>query len=186
MPNKIDIVDKNNQPTGQTSEINDALIKGLWHRGVHVVVCTRTGYILIQKRSTAMRMHPGFLDFSVGGFVDSDETPEEAAIREVREEVGLDIRKGALHFVTIHRKNRAWPAQHKKDRAFIYIYVVVLPDHTVDIHAQREEVEWSKFITVRELKRLLRAHRIKHLGRIEPTYAFYTQVLAATEPFMHT
>jgi 8-oxo-dGTP pyrophosphatase MutT (NUDIX family) len=178
MPNKIDIVDQSNQPTGQTAEINEVLKKGLWHRGAHVVICTKTGYVLVQKRAKTMLMHPGLLDFSVGGFVDAGEAPEHAAIREVREEVGLEVAIGGLQPLGVYRKNHAWPAKHKRDRAFIHAYVVILPDHHVDIAVQHEEVEWSKFITMRELRQLIRRHRLKRLGRLEPTYRFYKDLLA--------
>lgn len=48
-------------------------------------------YIVFQNK-TLLRMHEKHRRwFSVGGHVELDETPEEAAIREVKEEVGLDV-----------------------------------------------------------------------------------------------
>ena len=36
----------------------------------------------------------------VAGMIDKGETPEEAAVREVKEEIGISIEKSDLHFVT--------------------------------------------------------------------------------------
>jgi 8-oxo-dGTP pyrophosphatase MutT (NUDIX family) len=186
MPNLIDIVDKNNQLTGQTVQIDIAIQSGLWHRGVAVVVCTKTGYVIVQRRSQQMRMHPGMLDFSAGGFVDSGEVPEAAAVRELHEELGLAIEPTALHFIKIYRKNHAWPKRHGNDRVFIYCYALCLPNHDISLNVQASEVLWAKFIPKNQLKRLIIRHSLRSLGRLEPTYSYYKMLLAAAEPFMHT
>lgn len=181
MQTKIDIVNKKNQPTGQSMSIDDALKAGLWHRGAHVVIATKTGYILLQKRSSTMVMHPGLLDFSVGGFVDTNESPEQAAVRETKEESGLTITEADLHYLGLFYRNHAWPRLRKRSRSFIYAYTVVLPTHEVPLSIQQEEVEWARFVSIRQAAQLVRRHRIKSLGRLEPLYAFYRQLLSETE-----
>lgn len=178
MPNKIDIVDKNNQPTGRRSTIDQALLDGAWHRGAHIVVYTKTGYVLVQKRSKSMQMHPGFLDISCGGFVDAGEAPEQAAVRELKEELGLSVRQRDLQLLEIRRRNHAWPSKKKHGRAFIYCYAVGLPDHAFDLTSlQTEEVEWARFIPLRKARRLVRLGRIKKFGRINPYPKFYGSML---------
>ncbi|MBI1292639.1 NUDIX domain-containing protein [bacterium] len=61
----------------------------LKHRAVHMVVWNRRGEILLQKRSMKKDSHPGWWDISMGGHVDPGETYDEAAAREVGEELGL-------------------------------------------------------------------------------------------------
>ncbi|OZA26877.1 MAG: dihydroneopterin triphosphate diphosphatase [Hydrogenophilales bacterium 17-64-11] len=58
---------------------------------VLVVIHTADGQVLLMERADA----PGFWQ-SVTGSQDAGETPEQTAIREVREETGLDAGKFAL------------------------------------------------------------------------------------------
>ncbi|UWQ18115.1 CoA pyrophosphatase [Jannaschia sp. M317] len=44
--------------------------------------------LMLTKRSSRLRHHPGQIAFP-GGKIDGDETPEQAALREANEEVGL-------------------------------------------------------------------------------------------------
>lgn len=67
---------------------NPALI----HRSVHVVVFSRCRTkILLQKRSLAKDIQPGKWDTAVGGHVSAGETVEDAARRELAEELGIVV-----------------------------------------------------------------------------------------------
>ncbi|ADN02980.1 NUDIX hydrolase [Spirochaeta thermophila] len=63
---------------------------GLMHRTVHVVVMNRRGEVLLQRRSMRKDVCPGRWDTAVGGHVRPGEDHEEAARRELREELGLE------------------------------------------------------------------------------------------------
>lgn len=63
---------------------------GLWHRGVHVFLFTTDGKMLIQKRSADRASSPSLLDCSVSEHVKAGETYLEAAIRGMKEEMGVD------------------------------------------------------------------------------------------------
>jgi len=60
------------------------------HAVVHVVVAAPDGQrLLLQKRSESKHVQPGKWDTSVGGHVDPGETFDQAARREMAEEIGL-------------------------------------------------------------------------------------------------
>ena len=62
----------------------------LLHRSVRIIVYHPDGNaMLLQKRSMRKDLYPGRWDMAVGGHVDSGETPDQAAVREMQEELGL-------------------------------------------------------------------------------------------------
>ena len=64
---------------------NPALI----HKVVHVLVFKSSGELLLQKRSLNKDMAPGKWDTSVGGHMMPGESIEQAALREMHEELGI-------------------------------------------------------------------------------------------------
>lgn len=63
---------------------------GLQHRGVHVFLFTQDGKMLVQKRS-ADRIHsPSMLDCTVSEHVKTGESYLDAAMRGMKEEIGVD------------------------------------------------------------------------------------------------
>jgi 8-oxo-dGTP pyrophosphatase MutT (NUDIX family) len=182
MLHPIDIINKNNQLTGEISDPENANLKGLWHRGVHVLVYTKDGHVLAQKRSTTMKRNPGKLDLSAGGFVDSGETPEQAAVREVKEETGLTIDASQLSLVNLTRYNHRWKdgSKQKISRAIIYTYLYKIDSTDIPLIAQRSEVAWLGFLPLRSVQWLVRRHSLASLGKLNGMYGYYAKLMRAT------
>ena len=62
---------------------------GLQHRGVHVFLFTQDGKMLVQKRSADRAESPSALDCSVSEHVKAGESYRDAAIRGMKEELGV-------------------------------------------------------------------------------------------------
>ena len=74
---------------GVTATRAEVHAQRLTHRAVHVFVFNKRGDLLLQKRSLLKDMCPGLWDSSVSGHLDSGESYETAAIRELEEEMGI-------------------------------------------------------------------------------------------------
>lgn len=61
----------------------------LRHRTVFVAVVSSDGRLLVHQRSTAKDVWPGWWDLAVGGVVAAGEDWDEAAARELAEEIGV-------------------------------------------------------------------------------------------------
>jgi isopentenyl-diphosphate delta-isomerase len=63
---------------------------GLQHRGVHVFLFTQDGKMLVQKRSMDRAASPSMLDCSVSEHVKAGESYLDAAVRGMKEEMGVE------------------------------------------------------------------------------------------------
>src|SRR5690606_41586717 len=85
----LDIVDDNDHVIGQESR-TIVHQRGLQHRGVHVFLFTDDGKMLIQKRSADRAASPSLLDCSISEHVKAGEDYHDAAIRGMKEELGVE------------------------------------------------------------------------------------------------
>ncbi len=86
----FDVVDERDAVIGQRprSEVHRL---GLRHRAVHILVFNRHGQMFLQKRSMKKDMDPGRWDSSAAGHLSAGEDYDAAALRELREELGLSL-----------------------------------------------------------------------------------------------
>jgi isopentenyldiphosphate isomerase len=90
MPDELfDIVNEQDTVVGQ--ELRSVVHQsGLWHRGVHVLLFTREGKLLVQQRSKDRPHAPLALDCSVSEHVKAGEDYRTAAMRGMQEEMGVE------------------------------------------------------------------------------------------------
>lgn len=93
----FDLVDASGRVTGSASRGEVHGNPGLIHQASHVLVVDSAGRLYLQKRSPDKDIQPGKWDTSVGGHAGQGESPEDAARREMREELGVE--PGKLEFL---------------------------------------------------------------------------------------
>jgi isopentenyl-diphosphate delta-isomerase type 1 len=84
----FEIVDEDDKVIG-TEKRSVVHEKGLLHRAVDVFVFDKEGRIFIQQRSFKKLIGPGLWDVSTAEHLKPGETYEEAAVRGVKEELGV-------------------------------------------------------------------------------------------------
>lgn len=84
----VDVVDEADRPLG-VLPLAEVHRQGLYHRSVRVAVFDAAGRVYLQKRCKSKDLYPGRLDLSATGHVRAGESREAAALRELREELGL-------------------------------------------------------------------------------------------------
>ena len=173
----FDIVDDRDNPVHQVEDYETVHRLGLWVRGVHVIVYTPERDIVMQKRAPSLAYHPDEVEISVGGGVDAGEAPEAAAIREVHEELGITISNEQLRFIGKTKFNHRTKTQYH--RTFIYSYAVCLPKEQLQLTTDPTETSLAFFMNERQLRRALRRHRIRHIGKISSLYAYWRYLLDA-------
>src|SRR6187551_3934952 len=66
------------------------------HRAVHLLVVNREGKIFLHKRSMKKDLFPGVWDSSAAGHVGAGEDYDSTAVRELREELGIELPADAM------------------------------------------------------------------------------------------
>lgn len=92
----IQIVDENGDFTGVVLDKEEAHDKNLLHNEVAVFIINDYNQVLLEKRSANKRFNPNKWALCAG-HVDAYESLEDAAIREIKEEIGIDVPKDDLH-----------------------------------------------------------------------------------------
>lgn len=140
----IDIVDENNNLTGQVEDRWVAYEKGLWRRTVSCWIMNEKGEILLQKRTANKVRNPNKWA-KTGGQVDSGESVEHAIYREVKEELGIEIPKEQINIVNIHKSS-------DKNKRFAYNFLFIVNYHIDEYKLQKEEVAEVKYVKIEEME----------------------------------
>ena len=97
MEEQLTYYDDDLEPMGQAPR-SQVHAQGLLHLVVHCwIVSPRPDglWVWFQKRSPDKAEFPNYYDIAVGGHVSAGEAPQEAVLREIREEVGLELEPAA-------------------------------------------------------------------------------------------
>jgi 8-oxo-dGTP pyrophosphatase MutT (NUDIX family) len=178
----LDILDKDENPLHKTATYDEVRQNGLWTRGVHVILYTPSKKIVMQKRSDRLDYHPGEIEVSVGGSVKAGETPEQAIIRETKEETGIVLSAGDLKFVGKMKFNHSYKKHGRKYymKAFIYSYSAQIPEDT-EFKPQDDEAQLLFLLPLRHVKRSVRKHYVLHFGRLTSMYSYWLYLLRSIE-----
>ena len=101
MDEYIDIVTQTGRSTGKVALKSEAHKNGWWHNTIHVWLYTKNGEILLQQRSHKKTIFPLLWDVSAAGHIDAGESFVDAAIRETKEELGLELKPEELKKIII-------------------------------------------------------------------------------------
>ena len=149
----IDIVDRNGIPTGETVEREYAHRNGIRHRTAHLwLVRKKDGriQILLQRRSKTKESYPDCYDISSAGHIPAGVDYKPSAIRELKEELGIDAQEQDLIFCG-DRKIIADACFHGKpfhDRQHsrVFLMWLDLPEEQFRIsHDEVDHVCWMDF-----------------------------------------
>lgn len=117
----FDVVDSNDLVIG-TSTRGEVHRQGLFHRATHIFVFNRAGQVFLQQRSMEKDSAPGKWGSACSGHVDSGESYEDSARREMLEELGVEVsgpleplfkerarRETGFEFVWVYRTEHSGP-----------------------------------------------------------------------------
>ncbi len=142
MTERVQFVDENDNPIGAGPR-EEAWEKGIALRHAYIVLRDKDGNFLLQQRSQLKKKNPGRYTYAATGHVDEGESYDEAAVRELKEEVGIDAN------LTLIDKS-SYMSDEVNAQVFIAIYSGEI-DHDVQLILDPEEVSGTRWFTKAEL-----------------------------------
>ena len=173
----VDIWDSEGQPTGKSCLKDEAHQKGWFHPTVHIWFYTTSPALLFQKRSLSKQTFPGLWDVSVAGHVSAGESIIEAALREVKEEIGLGIQSQDLQLIDI-RKNTNRFENGIIDSEFQHVFLVKLETDVFHLNIQDSEVDAVRLFTFEELKNCM-LHKPSQYSIVPADMSYYQFMMDA-------
>jgi isopentenyldiphosphate isomerase len=145
MEEYIDILDNTGAPTGKKALKSEAHRKGWFHATVHIWFYTATGLILVQQRGRHKDTYPLLWDVAVAGHVSSGEEIVAAAIREIEEEIGLQVAENRLEKIGVF-KSEQFHNPALIDCEFRHCFLCPLHVPLSRLNRQDSEVEKLKLV----------------------------------------
>ena len=113
----------------------------LLHPVVHLHVFNSQGDVYLQKRPEWKDIQPGKWDTAVGGHIDYGEKPEDALLREVREELGI------MDFQPVSVGKYVF--ESPRERELVYVHRTT---YDGEIRPSKVELDDGRFWTMQEIR----------------------------------
>jgi len=151
----FDVLDENGNKTGEVINRDVVHAKGLWHKSVHVWIIREDKQaskqaskqeILLQKRAPNKKVYPNLWDISSAGHLAAGETPTGGAIREINEEIGINVLEKDLEFLFTSKESFVYKDVINKE--FDDVYLLKLDIDINDLtfkDGEVAEVKWIDF-----------------------------------------
>ena len=156
-----DVYDQNRMHRNRLMLRGETFQPGDCHMVVHICIFNAAGEMLIQQRQPFKEGWPNRWDVTVGGSALAGETSQEAAEREMREELGLQVNLRAV------RPNMTVNFDHGFDDFYLLEQNVNLDQLTL----QPQEVQAVRWASLPQILELVRS------GAFIPYYSGLLQVL---------
>ncbi len=150
----LDVLDCNGNKLDIIKDKKEIYKDGDFHRSVHIWIMNSNNELLVQKRNPKKETFPNLWAISVAGHVRSGEDSIEAALRELKEELGVKIDSNELKYLfTIRRQ------QNLKNgvlRVIDDVYILYLDIDVENTKLQFSELTDIKYVYFEYLENILK------------------------------
>ncbi|MBW2993884.1 NUDIX domain-containing protein, partial [Candidatus Woesearchaeota archaeon] len=138
----LDVVDENSEiiATASREECHEQKLR---HKGIQIFILNAEGDLFVQKRSDSKDTFPGLYEGGITGHVLSGEKCIEAAIRELKEELGIEVTADDLK--EIMRFKVLFENEHELITAYLL-------DYDGPIKIDNDEVVSGEFVPIDDLR----------------------------------
>lgn len=128
MEEQIDVLNPDGTSAGYARGRTEVHSKGLWHRTVHIWAFDKDDRILFQLRAKVKENNPGLLDTSCAGHISAGDDSRNAAVRELREELGVVKNADELEYLFESTHESVLNGGEYLDNEYYDVYRIRLSD----------------------------------------------------------
>jgi len=147
----FDILDENGNKTGKTKLRCEVHKDGDWHKAIHIWIINNKGDILLQRRCATKDSNPNMLDISCAGHLTAGDNSLSGAIRELKEELNLDIQQEDLQFIKTLKRSSKYTETFINNE-FDDLYILRTNKSIDDMKFQEEEISELFFVPYKKFK----------------------------------
>ncbi len=158
MAEYFDVLDENGNKTSQQKLRDEVHRDGDWHRAVHIWIFNKNGNVLLQRRCPTKDSNPNMLDISCGGHLVAGDDSLSGAVRELKEELNLDVDPNDLQFIKTDKVSTRYTPTFLNN-SFNDLYILRTDKTVDDMKYQEEEISEIFFVPYKEFKKMVIEHQ---------------------------
>lgn len=153
MEEYFDILDEYGNALGEVRTRSEAHALGLWHKAVHIWIINDKHEVLLQRRCATKDSYPNMLDISCAGHLSAGDDSLTGALRELKEELNLDVKKDDLQFL------KTFKIQDVFEQTFINneyndMYLLRTTKTVEEMSYQEEEISEIFFVSFEKFREM--------------------------------
>lgn len=113
-----------------------------------IIIRDTAGEFYVHQRSPRKHTFPNLYGLGAGGHIQNDETPINAAKRELLEETGIDTQPTFLF---------SFPFSHDREQYIVNVYEVLSDENIIP---DEKEWQWSGWLSEAEIDELVKQHKL--------------------------
>ena len=150
----FDVLDENGNKTSKTKLRSEVHRDGDWHKAVHIWIINNNGDVLLQRRCATKDSNPNMLDISSAGHLSAGDDSLTGAIRELKEELNLDVNKEDLKLIKTLKRSSKYTETFINNE-FDDLYILRTDKKLEDMKYQEEEISEIMFVPYKEFKKMV-------------------------------
>lgn len=171
----FDILDENGNKIGKTKLRSEVHRDGDWHKAVHIWILNNKGEVLLQRRCATKDSNPNMLDISSAGHLSAGDNSIDGAIRELKEELNLDVTPNELQFIKTLKRSSKYTETFINNE-FDDMYVLRTDKTIDDMKYQESEISEIFFVPYKEFKKMVQNKKpdlLMHTDEFEILFDFF-------------
>ncbi|MCU0660452.1 MAG: NUDIX domain-containing protein [Candidatus Pacebacteria bacterium] len=161
----LEVIDENDTVIGLETR-KKVHQDGLLHREIHIWFFSPQGELIFQHRAKDKDTYPDKLDATVGEHVEPKMSYEETAIKECKEETGIDIDLNKLVFLTKMRKKSVDEATNLTNNTIRSQYAYLYEGAISNLQVEDSQAEGFEALKLADLFTLSEEDKNKFIGLI--------------------